>query len=125
MPWELMARQRDFYDKLVVMEAGLEEQAKKSDHGWSCTPPSPNPSNMFPFFNEEPDPKHHPGVSRILMLVSGSYMGEKLIVPKDNRGEEQIRSTRIEGIKQSSPSLKASPFVGHSLPVLVLPRVRP
>jgi hypothetical protein len=65
IPWELMAEQKTFYDKLVVMEAVLREQPSESDPRWTNTPPDPIPAATFPFFREDPDPKHNLGVSRI------------------------------------------------------------
>ena len=47
--------------------------------------PGPIPAAIFPFFYEEPDPKHHPGLSRIEMLMSGSCMGQELKVPEADR----------------------------------------
>jgi hypothetical protein len=87
IPWELMVTQRDLYDKIVSMEASLREKTKTTDPRWSCTPPDPFPALGFPFFHEDPDPKHHPGVSRIQMLKSGTYMGQQLVVLIDDRNE--------------------------------------
>ena len=45
----------------------------------------PNLAAVIPYFREEPDPKHHPSVSRIPMLMLGTYMGQDLKVPEDDR----------------------------------------
>jgi hypothetical protein len=78
-----MAEQREFYDKLTVMQKALRKQPHESDPRWSSTPPDPIPAVVFPFFHGEPDPKHHPGVTRLQMLMSRTYMGQKLKVPED------------------------------------------
>ena len=79
-----MEEQREFYDKLVLMEAALREQpTRESDPRWMSTPPDPFPASIFPFFHREPDPKHHPGQTRIQMLIAGIYMGQKLVVPEE------------------------------------------
>ena len=85
IPWELMAEQQAFYDKLVSMEASLRQRPPESDPRWTIMHPDPIPAAVFPFFHEEPDPKNHPGVTRIQMLISGSYMGQELKVPEDDR----------------------------------------
>ena len=87
VPWELMHEQREFYDKLVVMDAALRDRPKDTDHRWSTVPPSPFPPTIFPFFHEEPDPKHFPGQTRVQMLLAGHYMGQALIVPEEERAE--------------------------------------
>jgi hypothetical protein len=62
IPWELTEEQREFYDKLVLMEVGLREQPiRESDPRWMTTSPDPIPTSIFPFFHRELDPKHHPG----------------------------------------------------------------
>jgi hypothetical protein len=76
IPWEMMEEQRDFYDKLVMTEAALREQpSRESDPRWRSNHPDPIPASVFPFFNREPDPKHHPGQTRIQMLIARKYMG--------------------------------------------------
>jgi hypothetical protein len=87
VPWELMDEQRAFYDKLLVMEEALRDRPKDSDPRWSTIPPSPFPQTIFPFFHEEPDPKNYPGQSRVQMLLAGTYMGQALIVPEEERAE--------------------------------------
>ena len=87
IPWELLATQREFYDTFVSMQESLREKPRTTDPRWTCTPPDPIPALAFPFFHEEPDPKHHPGVSRIQMLMSGTYMGHQLVVPIEDRNE--------------------------------------
>ena len=52
IPWELMEKQREFYDKLVMMEAALREQSsRESDPRWRSTPPDPILASVFPFFH--------------------------------------------------------------------------
>jgi len=88
IPWELMEEQREFYDKLMTMEAALWEQpSRESDPRWRSNPPDPIPASVFPFFHREPDPKHHPGQTRIQMLIAEKYMGQDLVVPVDCRTE--------------------------------------
>jgi len=87
VPCELMDEQRAFDDKLVAMEAALRDRPKDTDPGWSTVPPSPFPSTIFPFFYEEPDPKNFPGQSRVHMLLTGTYMGQALIVHEEERAE--------------------------------------
>jgi hypothetical protein len=71
IPWELMEEQREFYDKLVMMEAALREQpSRESDLRWGSNPPDPIPASVFPFFRREHDPKHHPGQTRIQILIA-------------------------------------------------------
>ena len=70
IPWELMSEQRDFYDKLVSMQSALREQPKETDPRWRSTPPDPIPTNVTPFFHEEPDPKLL-GQSWIQQLIAG------------------------------------------------------
>ena len=82
-----MTEQTKFYDKLVAMHAALRDQPSESDPRWRSTPPDPIPAAVFPFFHEEPDKKNHPGVSRIQMLMSGTYMGQELKVPEADRRE--------------------------------------
>ena len=82
-----MTKENEFYDKLVAMHAALRDQPSESDPRWSSTPPDPILDVVFPFFHEEPDKKNHPGVSRIHMLMSGTYMGQELTVPEDDRRE--------------------------------------
>jgi hypothetical protein len=76
-----MTEQRDFYNKLILMQEALRDQPSESHPRWSSTPPDPIPVVVFPFFHEEPDKKNHHGVSRIQMLMSGTYMGQELKVP--------------------------------------------
>jgi len=78
IPWELMTEQNEFYNKLVAMHATLRDQPSESDPRWRSTPLDPSPAVVFPFLHGEPDKKNHPGVSRIEMLMSGSYMGHSL-----------------------------------------------
>jgi hypothetical protein len=85
-----MTEQQAFYDKLVVMDAALREQPPESEPRWSNTPRDPIPSAAFPFFHEETDPKQHPGVTRIQMLISGTYMGQTFNVPDVDRREGMI-----------------------------------
>jgi hypothetical protein len=80
-----MGEQHEFYDKIVAMHKTLREQPKEFDPRWSSTPLDPIPASIFPFFHEEPDQKHHQGVSRIQMLMSGTYMGQELKVPEADR----------------------------------------
>ncbi len=87
IPWELMTKHNEFYDKLVAMHASLRNQPSESDPRWSSTPPDPFPAVVFPFFHEEQDKKNHPGVSRIHMLMSVTYMGQELKVPEADRRE--------------------------------------
>jgi hypothetical protein len=87
IPWELMEEQREFYDNLVRMEAALREKPRQSDPRWLSTPPDPIPASIFPFFHKEPDSKHHPGETRIQMLMAETYMGQALVVPDDERSE--------------------------------------
>jgi len=87
VPWELMQDQREFYDKLVVMEAALRDRPKDTDPRWGTVPPSPFPQNIFPFFHEEPDPKNYPGQTRVQMLLAGTYMGHALTILEDERAE--------------------------------------
>jgi hypothetical protein len=71
IPRELIEERCEFYDKLVLMEAALRERpSRESDPRWRSTPPNPIPANIFPFFHREPDPKHHPGQTRIQMLIA-------------------------------------------------------
>jgi len=85
-PWGLMEEQREFYDKLVMMEAALRERpSRESDPRWRSTPPDPIPANVVPFFHREPNHKHHPGQTRIQMLIARNYMGQGLIVPEECR----------------------------------------
>ena len=51
----------DQVDKLVVMEAALQDRPKDTDPRWITVFPSPFPSTIFPFFHEEPDPTTYPG----------------------------------------------------------------
>ncbi len=67
------------------MQKALRDQPRESDPRWISTPPNPIPASVFPFFHEEPDKKQHPGESRIQMLMSGTYMGQKLKVPEADR----------------------------------------
>ena len=87
VPWEPMDEQRAFYDKLVEMEAALRERPKDSDPRWSTIPPSPFTSTIFPFYHEEPDPTKNLGQSRVQILLAGTYMGQALIVPEEERAE--------------------------------------
>jgi hypothetical protein len=87
IPWELMTKQCKFYDKLVAMHAAIRDQPSESDPRWSSTPSDPIPVAVFPFFHEEPDKKTHPGVSRINMLMSETYMGQELKMPEADRRE--------------------------------------
>ena len=86
-----MVEQRAFYDTIVAMEASLRKQPKESDTRWRSTPPDPILANIFPFFHQEPDRRHHPGQSRIQMLISGTYLGMKLVVPEDDRQEGKTK----------------------------------
>ncbi len=61
VPWELMDEQREFYNKLVLMEEALRDRPKDTDPRQSTVPPTPFPPTIFPFFHEEPDPKNFPG----------------------------------------------------------------
>ncbi len=71
IPLELTKEQREFYDKLVMMDATLRDQpSRESDPRWMSTPPDPIPASIFPFFHKEPDPKHHPVKTRIQMLIT-------------------------------------------------------
>ncbi len=88
IPRELMEEHREFYDKLVMIEAALREQPSiESDPRWMSTPPDPIRASIFPFFHREHDPKPHPGQTRIQMLIVGNYMGKELVVPVDCRTE--------------------------------------
>jgi len=87
VPWELMDEQREFYDRLVIMEAALRDRPKDTDPRWSTVPPSPFPPTIFPFFHEEPDSKNYPRQSRVAMLLGGTYMGQALTVPEEERAE--------------------------------------
>jgi len=78
-----MDEQRNFYDKLVVMEAALRDRPKDTDPRWTTVPPSPFPSTIFPFFHEELDPKTYSRQSRVQMLLAGTYMGQAWIVPEE------------------------------------------
>ncbi len=79
-----MEEQREFYDKLVMMEAALREQpSRESDPRWMSTPPDPIPASVFHVFHKEPDPKHHPGQTRIQMIIARNYMGQELVVPDE------------------------------------------
>ena len=81
-----MEEQRDFYDKLVMMEDALREQpSREFDPRWRSTPPDPIPASVFPFFHREPDPKHHPDQTRTRMLIARNYMGQELSVPEECR----------------------------------------
>ncbi len=48
------------------------------------TPPDPIPASNFPLFHQEPDRKHHPGKSRVHMLILGKDMGMELVVHSDD-----------------------------------------
>jgi hypothetical protein len=85
--WELMAEQREFYDKLVIMEAALREQPKEIDPRWRNSPPDPIPASIFPFFRGEPDPKKHPCESRVMQHMAGTYLGKRLTQPDEDRRE--------------------------------------
>jgi hypothetical protein len=87
IPLELMTKQRDFYDKLILMHEALRDRPLESDPRWNCTPRDPIPAAVFPFFHEEPDKKNHPSLSRINMFMSGTYMGQDLKVPEVDRRE--------------------------------------
>ncbi len=78
IPWGLMRDQHDFYDKIVAIHKVLRGQPKESDPRWRSTPLDPIPASHFLYFHEEPDQTHQPGVSRIHMLMSGTYMGQEL-----------------------------------------------
>ncbi len=82
-----MKEQHDFYDKLIVIHAALRDRPPESDPRWRSTPPNPIPAAVFSFFHEEPDRKNYLGVSRIQMLMSGTYMGQELRVPVADRRE--------------------------------------
>ncbi len=85
VPWELMAERREFYDKLTGMQAALRKQPHKSDPRWSSTPLDPILAKVFPFLHGEPDPKHQPSVTRLQMLMSGTYKGQEVKVPEEDR----------------------------------------
>jgi hypothetical protein len=71
--WELMEEQREFYDKLAMMDVALREQpSTESFPRWRSTPPDPIPVSVFLVFHREPDPKHDPGQTRIQMLIAGN-----------------------------------------------------
>ena len=81
IPWELVARQHAFYDKLVFMKATLRESdTLETEPRRRNTVPDPIPAAIFPFFHKEPDPNHHPEKTRIQMLIRGTYMGQHLKV---------------------------------------------
>jgi len=67
------------------MEVALREQPPESDLRWISTHPDPIPAVVFHFLHEEPDPKHHHSVTRLHMLMAGTYMGQELKVPEDDR----------------------------------------
>ncbi len=67
-----LMEQKALYDKLVVMEEILREHPSESDPRWSNSPPDPILAATFLFIHEEPDPKHHPHISRIQMDMSGT-----------------------------------------------------
>jgi hypothetical protein len=53
IPWELMEEQREFFDKLVLMEAALREQpAWESDPLWMRIPPDHIPASIFPLYKK-------------------------------------------------------------------------
>ena len=85
IPWVLMPKQNEFYDKLMAMYATLRDKPSEFDPRWSSTPPDSIPAAVFLFFHEEPDKKNHHRVSRIHMLMSGTYMGQELKVPEADR----------------------------------------
>ncbi len=86
LPWELMAEQQAFYDKLVFMEAAFwEPDSPETDSRWSSTMPDPIPAKVFPFFHEELDLKHHPSETQIQMLMRGTYTGQQPKVPDEDR----------------------------------------
>ncbi len=85
IPWELMDEQREFHNKLVLIEEALRDRPKDTDPRWSTVPPSPFPLSIFPFFHEEPDPKHFLGQSRVQMLLAGTYLGQALTMPEEER----------------------------------------
>ena len=87
IPWELMREQRELYDRIVFMEAALRDRPKETDPRWSVVPHDPFPVSVFPFFHEKPDPVRHPGLSRVQMLLAGTYMGRDLKVPEEERAE--------------------------------------
>ena len=82
-----MGEQHEFYDKIVGMQKALRDQPRESEPRWISTPLDPIPASVFPFFHEEPDRKNYHGVSRIQMLMSGTYMGQELKVPVADRRE--------------------------------------
>jgi len=100
IPRELMEEQREFYVKLVMMEAALREQpSRESDPRWRSTPPDPIRASVISFFHKEPDPLHHLGKTRIQMLIAGNYMGQELIVPEE---------CRTEGVSEKDSLLEAA-----------------
>ncbi len=52
IPWELMDEQREFHDKLVLMEEALIDRPKDSDPRWTTVPPSLFPPSIFPSFTK-------------------------------------------------------------------------
>jgi hypothetical protein len=86
IPWELMAEYQAFYDKLVFLEASLRESDSPETHPRrSNIVPDPIPAVIFPLFDEEPDPKHPPGETRIQMLMRCTYTGQQLKMPDEDR----------------------------------------
>jgi hypothetical protein len=86
IPWEVMREQREFYDKVVLMEAALRDRPKETDPRWSVIPLDLFPPLVFPFFHEELDPKKHP-LSRDQLLLAGTSMGQALKVPEEERAK--------------------------------------
>ncbi len=73
------------------MEVALREKpSRESDPRWMNTPPDPIAAFIFPFFHIELDHKHHPGQTRVRMLMTGKYMGQVLVVPVVDRADEVI-----------------------------------
>ncbi len=80
-----MDEQREFFNKVVLMEEALRNRPKDTDPRWSTIPPSPFSLSIFPFSHEEPDPKKNFRQSRVQMLFAGAYTDHALIVPKEER----------------------------------------
>ena len=82
-----MREQRAFYDMIILMEAALRDRPKETDPRWSAVPLDLFLAFVFPYFHEEPDPKKHPGLSWVRMLIAGTYMGQALKVPEEESSE--------------------------------------
>ncbi len=107
IPLELMAEQHAFYDKLVLWRQLC----------GSPTLGSPTPARaarfrtlfrlrFYPFFHEEPDPKHHPIEIRIQMLMRGTYTNQQLKVPDEDRRE---------GITEEEAYVEAAFYMGYDI----------